>query len=73
MTTVGLSSRSAPSSPGVLLVDSQFRHELEASIEALRVPAAGPVLHGGGHKASILDLLSNARRSRCSVWRWRFC
>ena len=36
MAQVGLSPRSARSSPGVLLADSEYRHELEADIEPFK-------------------------------------
>ena len=51
MEKAGLSASLGAFIAGVLLADSDYRHEIEADIAPVRGPAAGPVLHRRRHVA----------------------
>jgi glutathione-regulated potassium-efflux system protein KefB len=55
---------------GVLLADSEFRHELEAQVEPFKGLLLGPVLHGRGHERG-----PDARAPRAGLIaaRWARC
>jgi hypothetical protein len=71
MQLAGLSAGLGAFLAGVLLADSEYRHELESQIEPFEGPAAGPVLHGRGHD---IDLHADRREPLViAAWASRHC
>ena len=66
MEAIGLSMSLGAFLAGVLLADSEFRHELEADVEPFKGLLLGPLLHGGRHERQPHAAASRSRW-RCSA------
>ena len=81
MQLVGLSPALGTFLAGVVLADSEYRHELEARHRAVQGPAAGPVLHlgrradrlradGGAARSQIAGLVAGVMAVKLGVLCW---